>query len=349
MSDADHVIETKSSQPNPEISSKIHELLALVGTDPQSPEGDLIGQIIANSLRLANGEFDRGQLKLMTRAFKEMRYAYQVFNEHRLGRCVSIFGSARTAESHPDYLLAKSFSSDMAGKGWVCMTGAADGIMHAGLEGAGKESSFGLSIRLPFENSTHTVLAGDPKLINFNYFFTRKLMFLSHSDAVAAFPGGVGTQDEVFEVLTLMQTGKSNIIPLVLLEAGGGHYWQAWEHYIQNHLLAKGYISAEDQNFYYRAPGLHEAVNHIIQFYHRYHSSRYVKDVLVIRLLTSLSQRQIAQLNEEFIPLVKSGKIEASAALPEEDDHLDLPRICFQHNRKHYGLLRAMIDRINSY
>lgn len=340
---------TESTQPNLEIAEKIQELVALTGIDPQSLQADLIGQIISSSLRMANGDFDMGQLKLMTRAFKEMRYAYRVFNEHRNTRCVSIFGSARTSESSPDYQFAKAFSSAFAAKGWVCMTGAADGIMRAGLEGAGKDASFGLSIRLPFENSIHTVLAGDPKLINFNYFFTRKLMFLSHSDAVAAFPGGVGTQDELFEVLTLMQTGKSNIIPVVLLEGHHGRYWQAWEHYIQNNLLANGFISAEDQFLYYRAPGVQQAVDHIDQFYRRYHSSRYVKDILVIRMLTSLHESQIALLNEEFGKLITSGKIEATSSLPEEDDHLDLPRLSLHHNRKHFGLLRAMIDRINAF
>jgi uncharacterized protein (TIGR00730 family) len=298
---------------------------------------------------MAKDNLDMGQLKLLTRSFKEMRHAYRIFNEYQKGRCVSIFGSARTPPTHPDYQAAKAFSAAMAVKGWICMTGAADGIMRAGLEGAQKGSSFGLSIRLPFEETNHTLLAGDPKLINFRYFFTRKLMFLSHSDAIAAFPGGVGTQDELFEALTLMQTGRSNIVPLVLLEGAHEHYWQAWEHYLQNNLLANGFISAEDQNFYYRAPSVQEAVEHIQQFYHRYHSSRYVKDILVIRLLTPLTAHQIAFLNEEFRPLIKQGSIYATPPLPEEDDHLDLPRIAFEHNRKFFGLLRAMIDRINAF
>lgn len=336
-------------QPNQEIMQKIKELLVFVGANPNLPEADLIGQMIYTSLRMVNEGFDRGQLKLMTRSLKEMRYAYSVFNEHRIGRCVSIFGSARTPESHPDYQTAKNFSSVMAAKGWVCMTGAADGIMRAGLEGVPKNSGFGLSIRLPFESTMHALLAGDPKLINFRYFFTRKLMFLSHSDAVAAFPGGVGTQDELFEVLTLMQTGRSNIIPLVLLEGGQGHYWQAWEHYIQNNLLANGLISAEDQYLYYRAPGVQEAVDHIQQFYRRYHSSRYVKDTLVIRLLTPLTASQIAILNHEFPSLIKEGNIYATNPLPDENDHLELPRIAFEHNHKFFGLLRAMIDRINAF
>jgi uncharacterized protein (TIGR00730 family) len=336
------------SQPPPEVVKKINELMALMGASPETIQGDLIGQIIYTSLKMANEGFDIGQLKLMTRSFKEMRYAYRIFNEHRVEKCVSIFGSARTSPDHPDYQAAKAFSSAMSAKGWVCMTGAADGIMRAGLEGAKKGASFGLSIRLPFENASHSLLQGDPKLISFRYFFTRKLMFLSHSDAVAAFPGGVGTQDELFEVLTLMQTGRSNIIPLVLLE-GGHDYWHSWEHYLQNNLLAKGFMSAEDQNFYYRAPSVEAAVDHIQQFYRRYHSSRYVKDVLVIRLLSPLTPRQIASLNEEFSLLISRGDIYSAAPLSEEDDHLDLPRIAFEHNHNYFGLLRGMIDRINSF
>lgn len=332
-----------------EVEQKIKELIALTGADPDSLEGELIGQIINTSLKIPQDKFDRGQLKLMTRSFKEMRYAYRVFNQYLTGKCVSIFGSARTPQEHPDYQAAKAFGAAMAAKGWLCMTGAADGIMRAGLEGASKASSFGLSIRLPFENTNHTVLLGDPKLINFRYFFTRKLMFLSHSDAIAAFPGGVGTQDELFEVLTLMQTGRSNIVPIVLLEGEDETYWEEWEHYLKKNLLAKGFISLEDQNFYYRAPTVEDAVRHIQRFYSRYHSSRYVKDVLVMRLSNPLTSDQIAILNKEFYLLVKNGEIYATDSLSEENDHLNLPRIAFEHNHRHFGLLRAMIDRINSF
>lgn len=341
-----------SQEPFPsesEVEQKIKELITLSGANPDSLEGELIGQIIHTSLKIPQDKFDMGQLKLMTRSFKEMRYAYRVFNQYLTGKCVSIFGSARTPEEHPDYQAAKAFGAAMAAKGWLCITGAADGIMRAGLEGASKEASFGLSIRLPFENTNHTVLLGDPKLINFRYFFTRKLMFLSHSDAIAAFPGGVGTQDELFEVLTLMQTGRSNIVPVVLLGGEDETYWQEWEHYLQHNLLEKGFISREDQHFYYRAPSVLAAVDHIMRFYSRYHSNRYVKDLLVIRLSNPLNSDQIAALNREFHLLVKQGDIYATAPLPEEDDHLNLPRIAFEHNHKHFGLLRAMIDRINSF
>lgn len=331
------------------LEQKIKDLIAFNESDPESFGADLIRQIITSSLKLLKENSDLGQLKLMTRAFKEMRYAYSIFNQHPLGRRISIFGSARTPEDHPDYLAAKAFSAAMAKIGWVCITGAADGIMKAGLEGTERESSFGLSIRLPFETPSNSLLAGDPKLITFRYFFTRKLMFLSHSDAVAAFPGGVGTQDELFEVLTLMQTGKANIVPLVLIQ-GSGTYWQEWQEYLLRNLLDNGWISEEDLHLFYIAPNVEDAAKHIIQFYNRYHSSRYVKDTLVIRMLTRLEENQITQLNNEFGPtLVKEGIIYPTKALPEEDDHLDLPRLAFEHNHRHFGTLRKMIDRINNF
>lgn len=342
-----------NSTPAPEsdpLNDKIEELISFYGADAHSFEADLVSQIIYGSLKMLKQDYDTGQIKLMTRAFKEMLYAYRIFNQYPGGRRISIFGSARTPEHHADYIAAKQFSSTMAKLDWVCITGAANGIMRAGLEGAERNASFGLSIRLPFESPSNSFIAGDPKLISFRYFFTRKLMFLSHSDAVAAFPGGVGTQDELFEVLTLMQTGKANIIPLVLIEGEGGSYWQSWNEYIQEHLLINGWISKEDLHLFYIAPTVQAAVDHIQRFYRRYRSSRYVKDTLVIRLATPLTDEQIALLNDQFAShLVKEGKIYATGPLPDETDHLELPRIAFEHNRSHFGMLRALIDQINAF
>lgn len=330
-----------------ELDIKIKDIIELMGADPSTLEADLVKQMIETALKMLKGGYDGGQLKLMTRAFKEMRYAYQIFNRYPASRRISIFGSARTSEDHPDYLEAKNFGSLMTKMGWMCITGAADGIMKAGLEGAHISSSFGLSIRLPFESPSNSLIAGDPKLITFRYFFTRKLMFLSHSDALAAFPGGFGTQDELFESLTLMQTGKANIVPLVLIEGENGVYWSEWLEYLQSHLLANRWISPEDESFFYIASSAEDAVHHIKKFYFRYHSSRYVKDTLVIRMLTPLSEEQIEQLNREFGILIKAGRIYATPALLEETDHLELPRIAFEHNRRHFGILRQLIDRLN--
>ncbi len=330
---------------------KIKELMTLTGSDSRSFEADLVSQIIYTSLKMLRERYNIGQLKLMTRAFKEIRYAYRIFNKYAIiGRRISIFGSARTPEDHPDYLAAKAFSIAMANHGWVCITGAANGIMKAGLEGIQRESSFGLSIRLPFESSVNSLIAGDPKLISFRYFFTRKLMFISHSDAVAAFPGGYGTQDELFEVLTLIQTGKANIIPVVLIGGLGSSYWSEWNRYVNTDLLANGWISQEDKNLFYIASDIESAVQHVQQFYRSYHSSRYVRDTLIIRLLSPLTDEQIAILNQEFASyLVKEGVIYATLPFPEETDHLELPRLAFEHNRRHFGMLRMLIDRLNTF
>lgn len=305
--------------------------------------------MIQNTLKLIHEKQDVGQLKLMNRALKEMRYAYRIFNQYKESRCISIFGSARTPEHHPDYLTAKAFSHMMAKQGWMCMTGAANGIMKAGLEGLPRESSFGLSIRLPFEEPSHSLMKDDIKSIAFRYFFTRKLMFISHSDAVAAFPGGVGTLDELFEVLTLQQTGKANIVPVVLMEGAGGTYWSHWQDYVEKELLKNGWIHPEDQNLYFIAKSPAEGAAHIAQFYHRYHSSRYVKDLLVIRLQSPLTELQIGSLTVKYQSIIASGEITTSKVLPEEDDHLELPRLVFHHTHKNFGLLRALIDDINDF
>ncbi len=328
----------------------VHALVESVGGDPDEFDGRLVTQLIQTCLKLIPDGHDTGQLKLLNSALKEMRYAYRVFNRYRGSRKISIFGSARTPEDHPDYLAAREFSREIAAKGWMAITGAGDGIMKAGHEGPQREGSFGLSIRLPFETTANTVIEGDPKLINFRYFFTRKLMFMSHADAVAVFPGGFGTQDELFETLTLVQTGKSNIIPIVMLEGEGGVYWDHWHRYIDKNLHANGWISAEDPGLYHIATEVGEAVEHVLRFYRIYHSSRYVRDVFVLRVNRPLKDSQVEILNEEFSRLVQSGRIEQySRGLEGEDDHLELPRIAFRHTRRDIGLLRKMIDRINSF
>ncbi|MEI8364937.1 MAG: LOG family protein [Parachlamydiaceae bacterium] len=334
-------------RPVRQIDPAIGALIQNLGGNPDTYEGQLVAQIIDTALKLMVEKHDLGELKVITRSIKEMRYAYNIFHRYKEGPCISIFGSARTPEDHADYIAAKEFSGHMAKQGWMCMTGAANGIMKGGLEGAQKEQSFGLSIRLPFETSANTLIEGDPKLIFFRFFFTRKLMFMSHSHAMAAFPGGYGTLDELFEMLTLIQTGKANIIPIVLIEGGGGTYWHEWKRYIHDNLLDNKWISPEDEHLYYLAPSVDDAVQHILKFYSRYHSSRYVKDKYVIRLLTPLNQKQVEFLNQEFKSLIAEGEIVMSGALPEETDHLELPRLIFRHTRNHFGKLRLLIDAIN--
>lgn len=331
------------------VLKNIQNLIVTCGGSSDSFESELVMQLIQNSLRLLTEGHDTGQLKLITRAMKEMRYAYRIFNKYTGTQRVSIFGSARTPENHPDYLAARDFSIRMAEKGWMCITGAANGIMKAGLEGHVEEKGFGLSIKLPFEIPTNLFIEGDPKHITFRYFFTRKLMFMSHSNALAAFPGGFGTMDELFEALTLIQTGKAEIIPIILLEGEKGIYWRNWEQFIEKQFLANGWISSEDKNLYYIAKSSEDAVEHIQHFYRRYHSSRYVKENLVLLLKEPLKSEQVALLNEKFVKLVQSGEIRMTPPFPEEKQELDLPRLTFHHTRSNFGLLRKLIDQINDF
>lgn len=309
-------------------------------------------ELVRTTLRLVNENFDLAQLRLISLAVKEMRSAYAVFNRYRGVRKVSIFGSARTPPTHPDYIAARDFGAAIAAEGWMAITGAGDGIMRAGHEGPHREARFGLSIRLPFETNANEFIQGDPKLLAFRYFFTRKLMFVSHSDAVAVFPGGFGTMDEIFEVLTLVQTGKSPIVPIVLVEGAGADgqplgYWPRWEHGVIDNLLQQGWISPEDPGLYEVAKSPRDAVDRIVRFYRNYHSSRYVDDLLVVRLKRPLSPAQVALLNDEFRPIVQSGVMEQRGPLECEQEHPHLPRLVFHHTKRAYGLVRRLIDRIN--
>jgi uncharacterized protein (TIGR00730 family) len=334
---------------DPKFLEPIHALIRSLDKKATPFAEDLISQQIQTSLRLLVDNHDMGQIKLMTRALKEMRYAFNVFNQYQGKQKISIFGSARTPEEHPNYQRAKRLSEKMGELGWMCMTGAAKGIMLAGLEGAEEHNRFGLAIRLPFEEPLFELFGDDNKHILFRYFFTRKLMFLSQSHAVAAFPGGLGTCDELFEILTLMQTGKNTLIPVVLVEARGGTYWKEWEKFIKETLLAHGTISKEDLSFYKICQGEEEAVEEIKQFYKRYHSSRYVKDHFVIRLKEALTEEQLIFLNQKFSKLLDHGEIAPIETQEEETEYQDLPRISFPHSRKDFGLLRQLIDDINRF
>lgn len=347
-----------------EVQERIIELLDMVAGNADDYDAKLVRELITAALKLIPDGRDTGELKLMTATMKELRYAYRVFAAYPEPHKVTIFGSARTPEDHPDYRAAVEFSRLMARAGWMSITGAGDGIMKAGHVGPGREASFGVAIRLPFETSANEVIKGDEKLINFRYFFTRKLMFLSQAEAVVCFPGGFGTLDECFEALTLIQTGKASMVPVVFVEGeptpgqttSGGDpskaiagYWDGWIAFIRQQLLSRGWISAEDENLFYRARDPQDAADHVLRFYSVYHSSRYVRDDLVIRVKKRLTDDQVETLNKEFAVLVKAGRIEQRDAYPQERDHLDLPRIAFTHTRHKFGLVRALIDRINSF
>src|SRR5687767_5355185 len=240
----------------------VHELASqLIDELRYLPNGDLVGEIVANALKLLRDQTNRGDVKLIDKSFKELRYALKIFAPYRDVRKVSIFGSARTLEDHDDYRQAAAFAKLMAAAGWMVITGAGGGIMAAGHGGAGAEPSFGLAIRLPFEQRTNPFIEHDPKLVNFKYFFTRKLMFVRASHAIAIFPGGFGTMDEGFEVLTLIQTGKSVPMPIVFVDRPGGDFWRGWQDYVENHLLARGLISPPDLHLYKITDDIERAVH----------------------------------------------------------------------------------------
>ena len=341
----------KRPRPQPDPDAALQRALDASGQD--DPRWRAVQEAVESVAGLLTDGGDLGQLRLVRTALDEMRRTYRLFNQYRGVRKVSIFGSARTPSHHPDYLAARDFGRLMASHGWMAITGAGDGIMKAGHEGPSRESSFGLGIRLPFESRPNDIIQGDDKLIEFRYFFTRKLMFLSQSDAVAVFPGGFGTHDELFETLTLVQTGRSHIMPIVLVEgldADGTSrgYWHDWQEFVRDELLRNGWISPEDMALFRIVQTPQEAVDEVLRFYRRYHSSRYVRDNLVIRLNAPLPSADLQRIAAEFRLLFASGTVEQREALSEErGEHGHLTRLVFHHTRRDFGMLRRLIDRLN--
>jgi uncharacterized protein (TIGR00730 family) len=311
---------------------------------------DLIGQIKESADKLATDKTTQGDLKILSRTLRELRYAFKVFTPYRSRRKVTVFGSARTRPHEPAYQQAVAFGRAMADAGWLVVTGAASGIMEAGHVGAGRENSMGLNIMLPFEQQSNAIIAGDPKLVHMKYFFTRKLMFVKECDAVCLLPGGFGTLDEGLEVLTLLQTGKREMVPVVLLDAPGGNFWQEFQRFVQKQLLERGMISPEDLCLYKLTDRVDEAVAEILQFFRVYHSMRYVKNRLVFRLNQQPSAELLEGISEEFNDILAEGRFELTGALREEHDEpatIALPRLVFRFNRRNLGRLRQLIDCLN--
>jgi len=334
---------------DPELERRIAELIAYKGGGHNE---DLVEDILENGLKLLNDVEDRGDVKVIQTALRELRYAFRLFAPYADKRKVTIFGSARMESNRVEYQQALEFARKMADAGFMVITGAGPGIMQAGHEGAGPERSFGANIRLPWEQAANPVIARDKKLITFKYFFTRKLIFLRHSDAIVLFPGGFGTLDEGYEALTLMQTGKSRLMPLVLVDRPGGTYWKTWDKNIREHLLRDELISPHDLYLYQYTDNADEAVKWITRFYRNYHSSRFVNDLFVIRLQRAPSPAAAAGLNDDFADIISGQKIEIIDPTPEEredQDCLGLARIAFGFNRRDYGRLRQMIEALNSY
>lgn len=310
----------------------------------------LIQQMKETADKLIRDQASRGDIKLLSTALKELRYAFKVFSPYRRRRKVTVFGSARFKDDHPACVSAVEFGRAIAAAGYMVITGAAHGIMEAGHVGAGRENSIGVNILLPFEQSANSIIAADPKLMHLKYFFTRKLLFVKESDAIALFPGGFGTLDEGFEVLTLIQTGKSHMFPIVMVDEPGGDYWQHWLRFTKAALLDRGMISPSDMALFKITDSVSEAVAEVLNFYRVYHSMRYVDRDLVLRIQKPLPPPVLEKIRSEFADIIASGTIEQVAALPQEvtDPHLsELPRLRFRFNRHGLGRLRMLIDTIN--
>ena len=311
-------------------------------------------RLYRSMLDTVSGLLDQGtdviDLKVADTALAEMAEAFGVFQPLRKRMKVTIFGSARTQPDHPAYRQARALAAAMAGAGWMVVTGAGPGIMAAGMEGAGRDQSVGVNIRLPQEQGANRFIAQDPKLVEMRYFFTRKLMLLKESDGFIVLPGGFGTLDEGFELLTLLQTGKAEPAPVVLLDVPGGTFWQGWTRFLAEEIEPRGLVSEDDRSFFVVTDDVTTAAAELLGFYRNYRSCRWVGDLLVLRMAIAPDQEQLADLNRRFADVVASGTIRRVDPLPPEradGDVVDLPRLALRFDKVHYGRLRQLIDAVN--
>ncbi|BBO68508.1 Rossman fold protein, TIGR00730 family [Desulfosarcina alkanivorans] len=314
---------------------------------------DIVREIILAGLKAGQENGGRADLKLMNASLKEMRFTAKVFGPYRTVRKVTVFGSARTPPDAPLYQMAKTLGKRLAEAGFMVITGGGPGIMQAANEGAGPEHSFGVNIRLPFEQKPNPVLVGNPRHISYKYFFNRKVAFLKEADAVVLFPGGFGTLDEAMESITLLQTGKRYPLPLIFMDEPGGTYWERLCHFLEKELSGQGYISHDDfqlMETMYRADDVVARIHH---FYSRYHSLRYVGGQLVIRMLTPLDQDHVDTLKNAYGDiLTPGGDMRLSGPFDEEMDEPELaglPRLVVDFNKRAFGRLRQMVDAINDF
>ena len=310
----------------------------------------VLHEILTTAVKLGRESSDKGDLKLVNNALKELRYSFKIFSPYRDVKKVIIFGSARSLKRSAEYKMAEEFTRKLTAKGYMIVTGGGPGVMEAGNKGAEAGKEFALNIRLPFEQKPNPYIDEKDKIINFKYFFTRKLIFVKETDATALFPGGFGTHDEGFEMLTLIQTGKSRPRPIVLMEPKGSAYWEAWKRYVVDHLLKNGFIEKEDLNLFRIVKSVDEAIKYIEDFYRIYHSIRYVSGLTVMRLNKEISPKTLKLINQEFKDILTSGEIKRSPPTNKEiqdEEYLSLPRILMNFNMRDYGRLCEMIHVIN--
>ncbi len=359
----------KESQGHEEINEHEKEIMELHFTKTNGPVDDeidylmqlagpvccpdIVREMILAALKAGIEEADEGDLKLMNSTLKEMRFTSKVFGPYRTVRKVTVFGSARTSPEELVYKMAQLLGRELAEAGYMVITGGGPGIMQAINEGAGSEHSFAVNIRLPFEQKLNPVVEGNPRSITYKYFFNRKVAFLKEACAIVLFPGGFGTLDEAMETLTLIQTGKHDPVPLVLVDEPGGTYWLKWLQFCEEELMKQGYISASDFYLFERVDSPSAALRSIDRFYSRYHSLRYIGKQVAIRLTSSIKPESVEALKNQFQDILTlQGSIYLSGPLPEEEDEpeiADLPRLIVDFNRKDFGTLRRLIDAINSY
>jgi len=333
---------------DPAIDNLINELVKKCGSTLTE---NLLREIITTTVKLGKESHDRGDLKLVNNALKELRYSFKIFSPYRTAKKVIIFGSARSNPKSAEYKMAEEFSRKLTDKGYMIVTGGGPGVMEAGNKGSGKGKDFALNIRLPFEQKPNPYIDEKEHLINFKYFFTRKLTFVKETDATALFPGGFGTLDEGFEMITLIQTGKSRPRPIVLMEPVGSTYWATWMSFIKKELVKRRFIKKEDLHLFQIVKSVDAAVKYIEDFYRVYHSIRYVSQVAVLRLNRPISERTLKLLNKEFKDILTSGEIKVAVPTPkeiEEGEFLDLPRLALNFNMHDYGRLFEMIHVINA-
>lgn len=335
---------------NPSLASIEAEIVEWLRAQPKSGNEDQIADILRTVLRLARDDASRGDLKILSRTIRELRHAFRIFAPYSSVRKVSIFGSTRVAETDVYYSMARELALRLAAEGFMVITGAGPGIMAAGHEGAGRPMSFGVNIRLPSAQPANRFIKNDPKLMSFHFFFTRKLIFVKEADAVVIFPGGYGTHDELTEAITLAQTGKSQLVPIILMDSPERNYWREWQEFLREGMLSRGYISEEELGFFKLFTDVEAALGEIKSFYRHYHSYRYVKDDLVIRLNNPPTPGLIERLNREFSEILIGGTVRQTEPLPDESDDPDtlhLHRLLVPFNREDFARLRRMIDVIN--